>query len=215
MKFEIILEDSLTNQSMVYGIISEHKGASPFLFRLYLQQDNAKKRLDELKKQKNDIKYLIMEFELDRKNKEAQTLIYKPRRNKMKFEPFKIEDEKPLMEGIASFEILSNKDGISKAGNEKMVVRLKVWDACGTEGLVYDHIPATFEWKIKHLLCAVKKEEYSEKGEVPEDGLVGLSGKLILKKDESPLYGITMKVLDYRAPVEKETLPFDDDIPFG
>lgn len=131
----------------------------------------------------------------------------------MNFEPFDINEETSIQPGNASFEIISNKDAISKSGKEMMVVSMKVWDANGTEGILNDYLLPSVTWKLKNFLKSIKKEELADAGIIKENSLEGLSGTLRIKKEVNEKYGTNMKVSDY-INEEKKEVPFDDPLPF-
>lgn len=118
----------------------------------------------------------------------------------------------PLIPGESQFEVVAAKETISKSsGNPMIKLELKVWDPKGKQGIVFDYLTSTMQWKLKHFLEAIGLGNRYETGDVDTDELLGRSGKLEthIQKDKSGQYGDQIKVRDYIPATDDEIIPFD------
>lgn len=139
-----------------------------------------------------------------------------------------------LEEGIYEFVIEKAEPGISKAGNKKIDLTLKVIDR-GNHRFVFDCLVATenMAYKIKHLCESVGLSAAYEAGKLCPDVLIGRNGMLELYhqkgnvKPDGTKYKDKMAVRDYLSekgdarhkspvnkPIDNNQPVLNDDIPF-
>jgi hypothetical protein len=130
--------------------------------------------------------------------------------------------------GNYDFEIMEAEDTLSKAGNEMMEMKVRLYsEDCGTQ-IVTDYLVDTPKaaFKIRHCANAVGLLAEYEKGELLAADLVRRTGKckVVIRKDNSGQYPDKNQIADYlksdtgRAvelpPKEKANAEIDDEIPF-
>ena len=133
-----------------------------------------------------------------------------------------------LPEGQYPFEISQAEEKLSKAGNEMIVLTVRVYKPDGTFNLVTDYLMESMAYKLRHCAEACGLVERYESGELDETLFVGKTGtlKLGIQKDKTGQYADRNSVKDYIVDGEKVSIPksplqevldeddTDDDIPF-
>lgn len=148
------------------------------------------------------------------------------------FEPIEQDDNvrlgsDNLRPGIAEFKIIEAYDTdntgaplVSKSGNAMLKIALRLKDCKGNDGVVYDYIVNSAQWKINQLCKSLGRPAWYKEGKINTASLKGLYGQCELKEDT--YNGETrMKVDKYiiREKVEaantiESQWPDDDEIPF-
>lgn len=119
---------------------------------------------------------------------------------------------------ICDFEVLEANDKVSKAGNDMIELKLKVYRPDGGYIFVNDYLLASMEFKLRHSAAAIGALVKYNKGALSADDFTGKSGKLIvgIQKSEDPQYPDKNVVKDY---IEKgshlDTGNIGDEIPFA
>jgi hypothetical protein len=144
------------------------------------------------------------------------------------FEPKSENDLIDILEtGQGDYEILEATKKTSKASSNPMIeLKIKVWDAKGQEGIIYDYLMLTNSKfslrKIRHFCYSCGLGDLYEKGKLSAFDCNGQTGKLKISL-QSGTNGYSDKnvVNDYLIneeiqKKEKKEIEsdFDDDIPF-
>lgn len=134
--------------------------------------------------------------------------------------------------GIYSFEVIEATNKFSKAGNEMIELKLKVWDDNGRERIIFDYLLESMAHKLRHFCEATDLLSKYEMGVIDDMDCVGKSGlvDLIIQKGTQKLdgsyYSDRNSVKDYliKEGFNKPSTPklsiasngdiIDDDIPF-
>lgn len=129
--------------------------------------------------------------------------------------------------GNYQFEVMEAKESISKAGNDMIELKLKVFMPDGRERILFDYLMEKLEYKLAHFFeCVGLFDKYSA-GDVSADDCWGKSGelKVHIQKDKNGQYPDKSAVADYlltpaqsAAKVERKVAAKDefinDEIPF-
>lgn len=146
-----------------------------------------------------------------------------------------IASENLLTAGIYDFEVVKAEDQVSKAsGNDMIKLTLHVYDADGTEHLVFDYLLDAMAAKLRHAAEVFGMLAKYERGALISDEMVGKTGKvnIIVRKNKDPQYADQNAVKDYvigsspNAPTSRIAPrtttrtqtgggDIDDEIPFG
>ncbi len=134
-----------------------------------------------------------------------------------------------IMPGIYSFEVVEATNKLSKAGNEMIELKLKVWDDNGRERIIFDYLLESMAHKLKHFCESAGLLDKYEMGNIDEMDCMGKSGLVDIiiqkgnKKPDGSMYADRNSVKDYLIK-EGFTKPkltlaanndiIDDDIPF-
>jgi hypothetical protein len=152
----------------------------------------------------------------------------------MRFEP---KSEKEVAEagllslGDYDFEVAGAKDSQSKAGNDMIEVKLRVYNNEGQGKTIFDYLVHTegSAYKVRHFAYSIGLGAQYEAGELRAEDLEGRTGrcKVFIKKDPSKAYPDKNAVSDYLPPTNGNGAahasggdprppapPFDDEIPF-
>lgn len=131
--------------------------------------------------------------------------------------------------GIYSFEVIEATNKLSKAGNEMIQLKLKVWDDNGRERIIFDYLLESMAYKLKHFCETTGLLGKYEMGVIDETDCLGKSGLVDIiiqkgsKKTDGSLYPDRNSVKDYliKEGFTKPKLTLaanndivDDDIPF-
>lgn len=129
-------------------------------------------------------------------------------------------------EGVYSFEIIEAEETTSKAGNEMIAMRVKLFNAQGASMLVDDYLVDTprAAYKVRHCAVACGLLGEYEKGELFARDLERRTGnvKVVVRKGTGD-YPYKNQIADYLAPDNGDdrrvnTAPaqkaIDDEIPF-
>ena len=134
----------------------------------------------------------------------------------MKFQPVteqELSAANLLPEGEYDFEIIEAVEKLSKAGNDMVHLKLRVFVGDSTR-IVDDYLTPLISFKIRHLADALGMLDQYAKGELKPEDLEGKSGKLklIIQKSKDPKYSDRNAVKDYvcKSKSEEES----DEIPF-
>lgn len=146
----------------------------------------------------------------------------------MRFAP-KTDSELAAMDliqpGQYHFEVIEAKDRQSKAGNDMVELKLKVWDQDGRERVMFDYLLEAMPKKLKHFCDVANLEHEYKSGFFSADHCFNKSGVIdvIIQEDKTGQYQPKNSVRDYikkenmqpkaSAPKQEEEL-FNDDIPF-
>ena len=146
----------------------------------------------------------------------------------MRFEP---KSEKEVAEagllanGIYDFEVGEASEAQSKAGNDMVELRVRVYDSEGHWRNVFDWLVSTDggAYKIRHFAEATGLLTEYEKGELRAEDMKGKVGKckVFIKKDKDGQYPDKNAIADYinsdgAAPTAAnfDRSDLDDEIPF-
>ena len=147
----------------------------------------------------------------------------------MRFVPKSAEDADAfglLKPGVYDFCVQSADDGVSKAGNEMIVVDLAIEDADGDVSVVRDYLVGSdgMAYKVRHFAESTGLVALYDKGDMPASAVKGAVGRCkIAIEPAKGEYRAKNKVVDYVAPqtaeakaaIKKQTAELDDDsIPF-
>lgn len=156
----------------------------------------------------------------------------------MKFEPKtekQIAEEGMMPDGtICDFEVAEAEDTQSKAGNDMIALKLKVWRPNGTTTTMRDWLVSTFQPKILGFAKSIGMRDAYDAGEFDASLLEGKCGKLKVGIDpEKDGYPSRNKVVSYvqgdaapkprrepamagagGGPRPRAKSDLDDDIPF-
>jgi len=108
----------------------------------------------------------------------------------MQFTPVSEEDldkMNPTFEyGKCDFQIKEAKTAVSKAGNDMLVLDLKLWDKNGASRYAKSWLVFTDKmmWKVKNFCASIEKPEWYEKGDIPEEELTDMSGQCMTAGEE-------------------------------
>jgi hypothetical protein len=128
-----------------------------------------------------------------------------------------------LEKGEYPFEISGGEDTQSKAGNDMIVLTVRVYKEDGSFNLVTDYLLEAIAHKLRHAAEACGLLDKYEKGELTGEDFVGKTGMLKLGVQEAKGdFFAKNKINDYIVPKdgeEKKELPKkpdleDDGIPF-
>ena len=97
------------------------------------------------------------------------------------------------------FEVLEASDEISKAGNDMIKIKLRIFMPDGRERVLFDYLMEAFEYKLAHFFEAVGLWDKYSAGSVSADDCWGKSGecKVYIKKDKNGIYADQSAVADY------------------
>jgi hypothetical protein len=114
----------------------------------------------------------------------------------------------------------------SQSGNEKISLKLKIWDANGKERLIFDNLLTLESWAYKlYNFCATTGilSKY-ESGSIEAKDCIGRTGKvrIVIEKDKTGDYKDKNSVKDYvvngngsgKKLLELEDDSLNSDIPF-
>jgi hypothetical protein len=134
------------------------------------------------------------------------------------------------------FEVLEAEEKQSKAGNDMIALKLRVWRPDGSTTTLRDWLVSNFPAKIFGFAKSTGMQAEYEAGEMTAEAMEGKQGRLKVKIEESADYGAQNKVGFYvmpaaprsiRAPAEPATrgggakpgakggADLADDIPFA
>lgn len=129
----------------------------------------------------------------------------------MKFAPktdaeVKQDSEKLWDAGMYDFEVLNGTDKTSKAGNEMIQLRIKIFSSEGEEKIIYDYLMESIGYKLRHACEAMGLLGKYEGGELVGGDFEGCTGRLKLRVGK-PQEGYATKneVGDYLVPSESVT----------
>lgn len=130
--------------------------------------------------------------------------------------------------GNYDFVVIDATDKISKAGNDMIEVKLRIYMPNGSERIMFDYLLESLEYKIAHFFQCVDLWKEYESGEVSAHDCVGKSGELktYIQKGKDG-YADKHAVADYlltdeqqekkdqrKANIEAKTDFKEDDLPF-
>lgn len=131
-----------------------------------------------------------------------------------------------LIPGAYDYEVADADETQSKAGNDMVAMKVRVYDGDGNARTVLDWLVDTdgSAYKIRNFAESAGMLAQYEKGELPASAMVGCTGrcKVIIKKDKTGEYPDKNAIADYlkptngTAPVARAPVPaeLDDEIPF-
>lgn len=103
----------------------------------------------------------------------------------MKFTP-KTEEEIALSnlfpEGNYGFEIMNAEDKVSKAGNDMIVLHVKIFNEEGRERTLFDYLLESLDYKLRHAAEVCGLLHRYEQGDLLAHEFVGKTGNLKLKQ---------------------------------
>jgi hypothetical protein len=125
----------------------------------------------------------------------------------------------PFRPGIYDFEFTDAVDDVSKAGNDMIVVTLKVYNEQGDSKKVKDYIVEAMSHKLKHACETCGLGPQYERGEVESFDFLNRSGKVKLGVKDNFNNVVDYVVQDNpptNRPVAKKSSPSEDSdvIPF-
>ena len=122
--------------------------------------------------------------------------------------------------GEYDFEVVDAKDTVSKAGNDMIVLNLRVYDGMGSSRFVYDYLLDQMAYKVKHAAEACGLLKDYESGKLDAASFVGKTGrvKLTIQASKDPQYDDKNVVKDYVVKLEEKpqgtTSDLEDSIPW-
>jgi len=125
----------------------------------------------------------------------------------MQFKPKtekELTEEKLFPPGIYPFEVIEAKETISKAGNEMIVMNLRVFHGGRTQ-FVTDFLMESTGYKLRHAAVMMGLEKAYDSGNLIASDFEGKEGwaKLKISTDKTGQYPAKNVVVDYvRPPVE-------------
>jgi hypothetical protein len=110
-----------------------------------------------------------------------------------------------LPKGDYDFEVLDATDTLSKAGNEMIKLKLRVYDKQGKGVIVFDYLLESMAYKFKHFCDTVGLSSQYEAGKVIGEECIGKAGvlEIIIQEDKTGQYGPRNSVKDYVVSVSK------------
>jgi hypothetical protein len=147
----------------------------------------------------------------------------------MKFTPkteAEIREAGLLPAGEYPFEVIDAQDTQSKAGNEMISLKLRVWRPDGTTVQMRDWLLDAIEYKLRHFCDTTGLLAVYGLGDLTADHCIGKTGTVKVGVQDDDKYGPQNAVKDYTpagaavAPAKVKvaavavTQPADDDIPF-
>jgi hypothetical protein len=101
--------------------------------------------------------------------------------------------------GIYPFEIVEAEDTVSRAGNDMLKVKLKVFTPDGRERLVSDYLMEALEYKLAHFFESIGLYSKYAEGAVSAEDCWGRSGevKIYTQIDKTGQYDPKSSVADY------------------
>jgi hypothetical protein len=135
--------------------------------------------------------------------------------------------------GIYDFEILGAEEATSKAGNDMIKLRVKIFNQSGGSQIVFDYLMEAVAYKLRHAAEACGLLKQYEGGTLEAYDFEGKSGqaKVSIQKDKTGQYPDKNGIADY-LPAPQQAAPqrgatsqrrpapatagrdLDDDIPF-
>jgi hypothetical protein len=147
----------------------------------------------------------------------------------MRFTP-KTEDqiqaESLFPDGEYDFQCIDAVDKVSQSGNEMIAVKLQVYSDDGRQTFVNDYLMEKMLYKLLRFCQWGNLAAKYEAGELTADDCIGVSGRVLLKKEEQEGYKPKNAVKNYAKrgegdeakakPARKshEVVGPQDDIPF-
>lgn len=127
-----------------------------------------------------------------------------------------------LQPGIGQYEVMSAILKMSKSGNPMIEMKIKVWDAAGSERIIYDYLinMPSMEFKIKHFCESCGLDEKYKDGRFTDMDCVQKSGRLRIgiQKDKSgnnyPDRNCVVDYIKHDPTLMKKEEFADDDLPF-
>lgn len=111
----------------------------------------------------------------------------------MKFTPKterEIAEEGLIPSGtVCDFEVLEAEDTTSKAGNDMIALKLRVWRPNGSTTMMRDWLLPNFPAKLLAFAKATGMEDAYHAGAFSADDLIGKAGKLKVTVENSDQYG--------------------------
>ena len=123
----------------------------------------------------------------------------------------------PFRPGVYDFEFIESEDSVSQAGNDMIVVKLKVYNDQGETRTVKDWLLEAIAYKLKHACETCGLGPQYERGEVESFDFLNRSGKVKLGvKDNfnTVVDYIIQKNAPASRPVVKKPSDDSDVIPF-
>jgi len=119
----------------------------------------------------------------------------------MKFQPKKeseLSTFELMPEGKYPFEIIEGTDTKSKAGNDMIALKLKVFKNDGSFAIVFDYLLEAMMYKVKHASDACGLSDKYENGKLEGADFVGKTGYVKIKiKPAQGDYAAANVVQDY------------------
>ena len=136
----------------------------------------------------------------------------------MKYQPKsekQITEENLLPIGIYSFEVYEAADKISKAGNDMIELKLRLFDDEGnSRGMVTDYLLESISYKLRHAAVSCGLEATYSNGELVASDFVNKTGevKIRIQEDKNGQFAARNVVADY---VVKKDAANNDGPPLG
>jgi hypothetical protein len=101
--------------------------------------------------------------------------------------------------GNYQFEVMEAKESMSKAGNDMIELKLKIFMPDGRERVIFDYLLEALEFKLAHFMECVGLFDKYTAGKVEAHDCWGKSGevKIYIQKDKSGQYPDKSAVGDY------------------
>jgi hypothetical protein len=127
----------------------------------------------------------------------------------------------PFPKGWYDFEVMQAEDTTSKAGNDMIKLKLRVFGDTGGERHVYDYLLESLATKLFDFCEAVGLVDKYDAGTLTADDCLGRTARVKLDVEDKPGYAAKNIVKDYgrvkdigQAPAPKQKDDDGDEIPF-
>ena len=97
--------------------------------------------------------------------------------------------------GVYDFEVVEAEDTQSQAGNDMIVVKLRLWNKGGKTITVRDWLLEAMAFKLKHAADSMGLLAVYQKGELSADHVTGRTGRVVCVHDAKGY----LKVKDYEV----------------
>jgi hypothetical protein len=111
-----------------------------------------------------------------------------------------IAEESLMKEGVYSFEIMDALDKKSKAGNEMIELKVRLFDEDGnSRGFITDYLTESVAYKLRHAAVACGLEDAYNNGELIAVDFINKMGdaKVRIRKDKNGTYPDQNVIADY------------------
>lgn len=130
-----------------------------------------------------------------------------------------------IPEGVYSFTVADAAEAVSKAGNDMIKVKLKLFMPDGSERIKIDYVMEAMKYKMAHFFDCLGLWDDYQSGAVDADDCIGKSGqvKIIVKDGQSDVKDYILDDTQQAAKQERKASEakktakadgFNDDVPF-
>lgn len=121
-----------------------------------------------------------------------------------------------LEKGEYPADIYDAFDKVSKANNEMLHLKLKVYDSHGRMWLIDDYLLDAMAYKLRHCCDATGNTEKYESGEIMASDFKdkSVTVKVGIQKSKDPKYPDRNTIIDYVVDDKKQKSELNDEIPW-